>query len=90
MMLCGSNELICVKNEEPQRNVGNIRCFYNKLSMKSRLHMDASDGIRINNSPSISTSYLDSLTLHQVETAFKICSYLLVFSYSQVPHFIKW
>lgn len=90
MMLCGSNELMHVKNEEPQWNVGNIQCFYNKLRMKSRLHMDAFVGMRVNNSPSISISYLDSLGLHQVETAFKICSYLLVFSYLQVPHFIKW
>lgn len=90
MMLCGSNQLIHGENEEPQRNVGNIQSFYNKLRMKLRLHMDAFDGIRINSSPSISASYLDSLALHQVETAIKIRSYLLVFNHLQVPHFIKW
>lgn len=41
MMLCGSNESILVKNEEPQRNVGSIQCIYNKLRIKQRLHVDA-------------------------------------------------
>ena len=40
-MLYESNELILIKNKEPQRNIESIQCIDHRLGVEQKLHMDA-------------------------------------------------
>lgn len=83
-MLYESNELMLIKNKEPQRNTGSIQCINHRLGVERKLHMDAFER------KTKLSSYLHVLpwlpVLYQVKTVFLICPYLLIFKCLQSVH----
>lgn len=79
-MLYESNELILIKNKEPQRNIGSIQCINHRLGVEQKLHKDAFERKNKLPSPPHHLHVLPWLpVLYQVKTIFLICPYLLIF-----------
>lgn len=81
-MFYESNELILIKNKEPQRNIESIQCIDHRLGVEQKLHMDAFERKnKLTTSPPTPPYTCPTVTPCPIpsETVFLICPYLLIF-----------